>query len=138
MLQIGLQFFNQLFFSGQWQQYKVTGKILRCKNKLMQKQTTKTAAPSINSWANFRQVNKKQTFREDNFIFISSKHYLYNTSHISAEDSLWSNISWRMWSRLCSCTGSDGICGIFSGIFFPILSENLRNQAMVTLWAHKI
>lgn len=84
---------NFLISRGQWQQYKVIGKILRCKNKLMQKQTTKTAAPSINSWANFRQVNKKQTFREDNFIFISSQHYLYNTSHISAEDSLWSNIS---------------------------------------------
>lgn len=44
-------FFNQLLL--------VIGKILRCKNKLMQKQTTKTPAPSINSWTNFRRVNKK-------------------------------------------------------------------------------
>jgi len=45
------------------------GNNIRSLAKYCDVKTTKTAAPSINSWANFRQVNKKQTFREDNFIF---------------------------------------------------------------------
>jgi len=62
------------------------GNNIRSLAKYCDVKTTKTAAPSINSWANFRQVNKKQTFREDNFIFhILSALSLY--SPIRAEGS---------------------------------------------------